>query len=508
MRVVLGAGQARISGQLITESVLLTLASALLGFGLGWAGVEALGALSVDQLPRGAEIGINATVGLVTVGAALVIGLVLGLIPVLYVMRANISSLLREEGRGSTMSRRAQLGRRCLVCVQVATAFMLLIGAGLLFASFREILSIDLGFEPEGVLTASVMLPDVRYPEDSDRRAFTQRAIDSIGSLPGVEIASLTDTIPFGGSYSDSVILAEGYQMQPEESLISPSRMTIAPGFCEALGIPLIEGRYFDERDTADAPSTIIVDERLARKFWPDRSAIGKRLYRPQSAEDVFSVDENTEWLTVVGVIGEIKLRGMVDVDERHGTYFFPYQQEPSRFIGFVIKTSAEPTLLIEPIRRRLAEIDAEIPLYNTMTLSERISESLVTRRSPMLLTAVFAGVALFLAGIGLYGVVAYMVSQRTREIGIRLALGSPRQHLFRLVMGEGVAILLVGLFAGLVSIVLLRGLLSSHIYGIGVLEPMVLLTVASLLALVALAASCLPALRATRINPAIALGE
>jgi putative ABC transport system permease protein len=390
----------------------------------------------------------------------------------------------------------------------VATAFMLLIGAGLLFASFREILSIDLGFEPEGVLTASVMLPDARYPEDSDLRAFTQRAIDSIGSLPGVEIASLTDTIPFGGGYSDSVILAEGYQMEPEESLISPSRMTIAPGYCEALGIPLIEGRYFDERDTADAPSTIIVDERLARKFWPGRSAIGKRMHWLQGTDDIYAVDENTEWFTVVGVIGEIKLRGMVDVDERQGAYFFPYEQEVSSFIGLVIKTSVEPTQLIEPIRQRLAEIDPELPLFNTMTLSERISESLVTRRSPMLLTAVFAGVALFLAGIGLYGVVAYMVSQRTREIGIRLALGSPRQHLFRLVIGEGVAILLVGLIAGLTAIVLLRGLLASHIYGIGVLDPMVLLIVASVLTMVALAACGLPALRATRVNPAIALSE
>jgi predicted permease len=508
MRVVLGAGQARISGQLITESVLLTMASALLGFALGWAGVQALGVLGVDQLPRGAEIGINATVALVTFAAAMVIGLVLGLIPVLYVMRANISSLLREEGRGSTMSRRAQLGRRGLVCVQVATAFMLLIGAGLLFASFREILSIDLGFEPEGVLTASVMLPEVRYPEDADRLAFTRRALDSIGSLPGIEIASLTNTIPFGGSFSDSVILAEGYQMEPEESLISPSRLTVAPGYYEALSIPLHEGRYFDARDTADAPGAIIVDERLARKYWKGRSAIGKRMYQPQSTDDIFAVDENTRWLTVVGVVGEIKLRGMVDVDERHGAYFFPYEQVPSSFIGFVIKTSGEPTQLIEPIRRRLAEIDAELPLYNTMTLSERISESLVTRRSPMLLTAVFAGVALFLAGVGLYGVVAYLVSQRTREIGIRLALGSPRQHLFRMVMGEGVAILVVGLISGMLAIVLLRGLLASHIYGVGVLEPMVLLMVATVLTFVAMAACWLPALRATRINPAIALSD
>ncbi|MCU0291050.1 MAG: ABC transporter permease [Thermoanaerobaculaceae bacterium] len=508
MRVALGAGRGRVARQLITESLLLTAVSAVVGLGLGWAGIRAFGLLGMDRLPRGTEVGIDGTVLLATLGAALVIGVALGLIPLLHGMRANTSSVLREEGRSSTVGRRAQLVRRGLVAVQVATAFMLLIGAGLLFASFRHVVAIDPGFEPDGVLTAAVTLPDARYPKGDDRRGFARRALEAIRAVPGVEAASVTGTIPFGGDYSDSVILVEGYEMKPGESLVSPSRMEVAAGYFETLGIPLVAGRLFDGRDVADAARTVIVDERLAKRFWPGQSPVGKRMYYPSNVKDPLGTDASTVWLTVVGVVGDTRLQSLADTDERIGTTYFPFEQAPRRFVGFTIRTSGEPTHLVETVRRTLAGMDPELPVFDTVTLSGRISDSLVARRSPMLLTLVFAGVALFLAGVGLYGVLAYLVSGRTREIGIRMALGSTPREVFRLVMREGLGILGLGLAAGLALAVLLRRALAGHLHGVGPLDPLVLATVAVVLTAVALAACSVPALRATRVHPAIALRD
>jgi predicted permease len=394
------------------------------------------------------------------------------------------------------------------VTVQVAVASLLLIGAGLLFASFRQILQVDPGFEAEGVLSASIRLPESRYPEGQELRAFVGRALAELRALPGVDRASLTNTIPFGGSYSDSVILAEGYEMEPGESLVSPDQIVVAEGYFETMGIPLVEGRFFDRRDVEDGDRTVIVDEGLARKFWPGRSPLGRRMYRPSSAEDLLAVDENTQWLTVVGVVGDTRLRGLVDVEDRVGTYYFPYPQSPRRTLGFVLKTDSDPALLVDGVRRVIAGLDPELAVFSTLTLADRISESLVARRSPMVLSVAFAGVALFLAAVGLYGVLAYVVSQRIREIGVRMALGSSPVGVFRLIMTEGMVILGGGLAAGLLTSLLLQRALAGHLYGVSPLDPVVLAVVAVAMTLVAVLACSLPALRATRVQPAVALHE
>jgi predicted permease len=507
MRFALGAGRRRVSRQLLTESVLLSVLGGGLGLMIGHGGLGLLRNLGLDEIPRGSEIEMTAMVIGLTLALAFLLGILIGGIAVAHVIRVNINNVLREEGRAGTSGRGARAVRNSLVVAEVAFAFILLIGAGLLLASFRQVLTIDPGFrDGDSVLTARVTPPRTRYAEGSDLRSFTVRLLEQIRRLPGVVHAGATTTIPYGGSYSDSVILAEGYVMQPGESLVSPSQMFITPGYFEAMGIPLEEGRLFDERDVEDSQKTIIVDERLAKRFWPQASAIGKRMYFPTDMNDLMAITEETEFLTVVGVVGSVKLRALIDPDERVGAYYFPYEQRPRRGITLAIKTANEPTSLVGGVRRELAQIDPQLPLYDVHTMQERLDETLVTRRSPMLLALVFGAVALFLAALGIYGVLAYLVTQRTKEIGIRMALGSTAKSIFNLVLREGLAIVAIGFALGVGGAVALARYIESLLYGVQPMNATVMVSAGTVLALVALVACSVPAMRATRINPVQAL--
>src|SRR3954469_11191145 len=287
-RLALGAGKARIARQLVTESVLLSAIAAAAGLAIGYAALQLLGTINIQELPRGSEIHLDGVVAAYTVAIAVLIGLVLGLIPVATVMPANLTMVLREEGRSGTAGRGARLLRRSLVVAQVAFAFVLLVGAGLLFASFRQVLAVQPGFNPDGLLTASISLPRTRYTKDEAVIAFTHEALLRLRALPGVTSVGATDTIPFGGNNSNSVIFAEGYQMKPGESVISPSQIDVTPGYFETMGAKLVRGRFFDDRDGRKGPpalgiggqpmtqnGSIIVDETLARRFWPVQDPIG-----------------------------------------------------------------------------------------------------------------------------------------------------------------------------------------------------------------------------------------
>ena len=323
-RHALGAGLSRLTRQLLTETVLLTLAGGLAGIAIGYWGLELLSGVGIDSLPRSAEIRIDGTVLAFTLALAMSVGVLVGLVPVLNLRRMNLSQAFREEGRSGTSSRSARGARRLLVASQVAFAFMLLIGAGLLLVSFERILAVEPGFQPARLLTARVSPPAARYREDAQLIAFGDRLLQGIRALPGVESAGLTSVIPFGGDTSDSVILAEGYQMAPGESLISPYRISASPGYLEALQVPLMSGRLFTDSDTASSPPVVIVDDVLARKFWPGQDPVGRRMFQPENAEDFTKPGPNTRWLTVVGVVGETKLAGLVNSDTRFGTYYFP----------------------------------------------------------------------------------------------------------------------------------------------------------------------------------------
>jgi predicted permease len=508
-RHALGAGMARITRQLLTETMLLTLAGSGAGLVLGYWGLAALAGAGLEALPRAAEIRMDLTAVGFIAALALAVGVVVGLAPLVNVRRMNLSQAFREEGRSGTSGRGSRLVRRGLVASQVAFAFMLLIGAGLLLASFQRVLAVDPGFEPAQVLTARVSPPATRYPKDEDLRAFAGRLLEQVRAVPGVQQAGIVSSIPFAEDFDDSVILAEGYQMSPGESLISPYRVVATSGYMEALKIPLVRGRLFTDSDTDTSLPVVIIDERLARKFWPGRDAIGRRLFQPANTRgDITKPAPDQKFLTVVGVVGETKMAGLVSADDRVGTYYFPLTQAPFRTMTLALRTAGDPEAATPAVRRALAAVDAEVPLYAVRSMEQRIDQTLTDRRTPMVLAVVFGTVALFLAAIGLYGVLAYQVSQRSKEIGIRMALGSEPRGIFALILREGLVLLGAGFGVGLALAFAARKAMATQLYGIGAMDPGVLALVAGTLAAVAFVACMVPARRAARIDPLIALSR
>ena len=507
-RFALGAGRGRVARQMVTESLLLTFCSALIGLLLGWWGTRIFSVLGLNEIPRGSEIAMGGAVVVYILVLTIVVGTGIGLIPVVHLHRADLNLLFRSEGRTGTSGQGARFLRNALVVTQIAFALLLLVGAGLLLASFRQVLAVKPGFAAGNVLTGSVALPSIQYKGDQELRAFMDRALEKIRALPGVLASGATDSIPFGHHSSDSLIMAEGYQMKPGESVVSPNQIVVTPGYFEAMRVPLIEGRLFDSRDSADSQKVIIVDERLARKFWPGVSPIGRRMWRPGGADDLIQPGANTRWYTVVGVVGSVKLRALVDPDERVGAYFFPYQQDPRSSPTFVLRTAGEPSALVSALRKAIVEVDPGLPLHDVRTMQERIDESLIARKSPMLLAIAFGLVALFLAGVGIYGVLAYTVAQRTREIGIRMALGSTTERIFRLIAREGFMLLGIGFALGLAGTLALARYVESLLFGVRPVDPYVLAGVAGILALAAAIACVLPARRAARVDPVVALRQ
>jgi predicted permease len=504
-RFALGARRRRVIQQLLTESLLLTLAGGALGILVGLAGLRALDLVGIQEVPRAAEIRFDATALAFAIGLALLVGALLAVIPIVRVSRLRLTSVFREEGRSGTASRSVRFVRKGLVAAQVALALVLLVGAGLLIASFREVLAVDPGFEPRGVLSGTLVLSEARYSDDADIRAFLDEALEGMRALPGVSAAGTTTQIPFGSGFSDSVIFAEGHVMRPGESAISPSQNYVTPGYFEAMRIELLEGRGFDSRDDGDSLQVMVIDDRLARRFWPEGDALGKRMWRPNSVEDITN-PENASFFDIVGIVESIQMRGLTDTYDNVGAYYFPISQQARRGFDFAIKTSGDPSALVGPVRALLSELDAELPLFDVRTMEERISASLTDRRTPMVLTVVFSAVALLLATVGIYGVLAYVVQMRAKEIGIRIALGSDSGGIFRLILSEGLAIAAVGIAGGLAGAYGLRRLIESQLYGVSPMDPGVVTLVGIVLGTVVVSACLLPARRATRIDPVVSL--
>jgi predicted permease len=507
-RHALGASIQQLSRQILTETVLLSLIGGVTGLGLGWLALNAAGPLALDRLPRGSEIALDTTSVLFVLGLTLLVGLVVGLFPVLALRHADLGQIVREEGRSGTASRRARVARRVLVTSQVAFALVLLVGAGLLLASFQRVLAVDPGFNAERVLTGGLTLPAARYADAVATRTARERILDAVRAVPGVEAAGVTTTLPMSGDHSDSVIFAEGYQPAPGESLISPSQVWVSAGYFETMQTELRAGRFFDARDIEGAQRTIIVDEQLARKFWPGQDPIGRHMWFPSNLRNLLETPPREEWMRVVGVVENVRLDGLVDGASFRtvGAYYMPIAQGGARNMTLAVRTAQEPSSVTAAVRAQIATIDPELPFFNVRTMTERVDLSLVDRRTPMLLALTFAGVALFLAAIGIYGVLAYQVSQRSREIGIRIALGAATSSIFQMVLREGAVIVVVGTLIGLAGAFLLRQTLQSQLYEIGAMDPTVIALVGALLLVVAFAAIVLPARRAARVDPVHAL--
>jgi predicted permease len=508
-RHALGAARWRVIRQLVTETTILTMVGGLAGLVLGFWSLDAIAWLGLADIPRAHEIRLDLVVVAFTLGVALALGIVIGVVPALHVVAMNLSLVLRDDSRTGTAGRSAAYARRGLVVAQVALAFVLLIGAGLLLASFRQLLRVDPGFTADHVMTGRLSPLRSKYPDSAALRSYASRALERIRALPGIVAAGGSSFLPFSSDNSSSVIIPEGYVLTPGDSLVSPSQLYVTPGYLEALRVPLRRGRLFTESDAPPAPPVVIVDEPLARRFWPNADPIGRRVYAPQRPEDVAKPGPDTVWIQVVGVVGSVKLRGLVEgEDARVGAYYFPYAQDPTRGFGLAIRTSgaSDPSAFAATVQRAVAEIDPETQLFDVIAMSDRVERSLNPRRAPMLLSLGFGIVALLLASVGIYGVLAYQVGQRTREIGIRMALGSDAGGILRLVLREGLVLVVVGLAVGMAGAVALRGTIVSQLYGIGPLDPQVLLAVTGVLAAAAMFACLGPARRAARVDPVVVL--
>ena len=505
-RIALGAGRSQLMRQLILENLGLALLGGVGGVALGAGLLRTLNAIGLEHFPRAGEVHMDSRVVLVSLALSLVAGLFVGLFPLASISKISINDALHEDSRTGTTGKKSRSVRQLLVTAQIGFAFALLVGAGLLLASFRLLLHVDPGFNPNGVVTASVGLPRARYPKDKELRDFMNRALPAVRAIPGVSIAGTTDAIPLGGNHDDSVILAEGYQMKPGESLISPLNICVTPSYFEALGIKMVRGRSFDDRDNDTAPRVIIVDERLAQHFWPDRDPIGRHMYMPADAKDLMKIDEHTVWLTVVGVAKTLRYENLDGSGAPFGAYYFPSSQQPARTFTFALKTAGDSGSALRALRAEISRIDPDLAIFDAHSMSERIDLSLSSRRTSMVLANAFGGVALFLASLGIYGVLAYLVAQRTREIGIRVALGSTKAAILRLVLAEGFKLVAIGFVLGVIVAASLQKAVASEVYGIRPLDPLVLASVMALLAAVALAASAVPVRRATRVDPIVAL--
>ena len=508
-RFAIGAARARVARQIITETILLTAIGATLGLTAGAWSLEALSWVGLDELPRGHEIHLDATVVLFTLGLTLLLGLMIGLVPAVQLAGIDMNSVLREDGRTATASRASRLTRRTLVVAQVSLAFVLLVGAGLLLASFERVMAVDPGFRPSHVLSGRLNPPNARYEGDATLAAFADRILQRVRTLPGVEAAGATSNLPFTEDNSSTVIIPEGHQLAPGESVVSPNQLRATPGYFEAMNITLKRGRFFTDSDTATSALVLIVDEALARKFWPNQDPIGKRMYQPQSPADVVKPSPTTNWMQIVGVVGSVKQQGLIEGEgARVGAFYRPYAQAPTRTLGLAIRTSGDPVQATAAVRRTIADIDPQLSFFDVRTMAARVERSLDRRRTPMMLAVGFAGIALLLASIGIYGVLAHQVSQRRREIGIRIALGSDTGRVVRLILREGLLLVGTGLAGGAIGAVALRRVIASELYNVDALDPIVIGAVTITLSIAAALACLAPARRAAKVSPLVVISE
>jgi putative ABC transport system permease protein len=486
----------------------LALAGGLAGAALGAGLLKALVHSGIETLPRSGEVRVDGMVVLAMLVTAALVGIIIGLIPSVQVMRARLNEVLREESRSGTSGRGARRIRQGLVVAQVGLAFVLLVGAGLVLASFRQLLHVDPGFDVKGVVTAATSVPQSLYPKNSDVSELMDRALAAIRAIPGVTAAGATTIIPWGGDHSDSVILAEGYLMKPGESIISPEQVVLTPGYFEAMHIGMAAGRPFNENDRESAPAAIIVDERLAHHFWPDRNPIGRRMHFPQNINNLFATDEHTKWLTVVGVSRAVHTDDVEGSGSPVGAYYLPYAQNVQRGYVLAIKTTGDTGPILRAVRTKFSDVAPSLALFDVHTMEERGDLALAARRASLTLAMLFASLALFLSAIGIYGVLAYLVTQRQREIGIRAALGCTAGGVVKLVVGEALWLLGAGLILGIAGAAALRSVVAGQLYGVKPLDPAVMSSVILMLGVVGLAGCAVPARRATRVDPVTVLRE
>jgi len=494
IRAALGAGQLRLIRQLLTESLMLALLGGLLGFLFARWGVALIIAFSPGDIPRLDEVSIDGRVLLFTFAASLLTGMLFGLVPALQSSKIDLNTSLKEGARSSSGTTRHRL-RRYLVVAEIALALVLLIGAGLLINSFKRLLDVDPGFNPQNVLTMQLYLPGSQEGVDQQKKAFLSQALERIRTIPGVESAGLANCLPItGGPNTDFEII--GRPVPDVGDQPSADIRIIDTDYFRALEIPLRQGRWFTERDTARAPQVMVINETMARRFWPGEDALGKRVTMKDWGDPLTG--------EIVGVVGDVKANGL---DTETGSMiYWPHTQFPTGFNRVVIRTTSDPSNLIAAVKHQVWSVNKNQPIADIKSMEQVLAASVARRRFNMALLGGFAVIALLLASVGIYGVMSYTVTQRYREIGIRMALGAARRDIIRMVMKQGVSLALLGIGAGLVGALALTRLLSSLLFGVSATDPITFITISLILTGVALGACFVPARRATKVDPMIAL--
>lgn len=505
IRTALGAARGRLLRQFLTESVLLALCGGGLGLLLAVWGVKAIVALNAASIPRVEAIGVDVRAVAFTLGISLLTGLLFGLAPALHVRGAAFFTSLKEGSARSTANRVSQWFRRSLVVVEITLATLLVIGAGLLLKSFWMLQQVNPGFQAEGLLTFRVALPDATYPEDQKVIAFWRDLTVRLASLPGVEGAAAMTGLPPKRDVNANDTEFEGVPAPPEGPIQNVDYWQfVTRDYFKTMKIPLVAGRYFEPTDAAGTPGVVVVNETLAKVFWPGQSPIGRRLRAPGPD------DAPPPWLTVVGVVADVKQGGL---DQKTGTELYFLQDQTAEAAGFsadtmnvVVRTSSDPLALADMVRQEVRRMDPALPLAGLRPMTTVLFEAVASPRLLMVLVMLFAAVALVLAAIGTYGVLSYAVQQRTREIGIRMALGAQVGQVLRMILRQGAVLVGIGLALGVLGALALQKVLASLLFGVAPTDPLTFGLVIVLLALVAFLACWWPARRAARVSPLVAL--
>jgi predicted permease len=512
IRAAMGAGRWRIARQLLTESVLLALIGGTLGLLVAQWGIKLILYISPDAIPRAKEISLDWRVLVFTIGLAFLTGILFGLVPALQAGVVDVHETLKETGRGT--SGRHWL-RSSLVVVEVATTLVLLIGAGLMIRSFYRLQKVNPGFSYEHLTSFTVALPEKKYKNAEQRDQFFSQLLENLRGLPGVETAAAATGLPLGNNGWQTGFIIDGRPRPPRDQTPLMEACLVTPDYFRAMNIPLKNGRYFTdhddrswlagkdlskldeiERDTAGM-NAVVIDEEFARRYWPNEDPVGKRI--------AMGSEEHPSFLTVLGVVGRVKMEGLSHDSNRVQGYF-AFAQNPSSDMTVVLKASGDPNQMIAAVRQQVKQLDPDQPIYSVRTMDEIRAESVAPERLNLTLLSIFAGIALILAIVGIYGVMSYSVTQRTHEIGIRMAIGAQPRDVFRMVIGQGMMLALIGVGIGLVGAFGLTRLMATMLFGVEPTDPATFAAIAVLLTIVALVACYVPGRRATKVDPVVSL--
>jgi predicted permease len=500
VRNALGATRWRIARQMLVDAMLLSTIGGAVGLLLAFLLVDLMPLVGIEPNSSDYDFRIDGAVLLFALGAALLSGVLAAVLPIYSLLRMNVNDVIKEGGRLGGGGRRAAASRNVLVVAQIALATTLLIGAGLLLKSFKQLSDQSPGFDAENVLTAYVALPPAKYPDDESQVRFFEAALERLRAIPGVTSAGFVQSLPFSGNNSSGSYSIDGYTAGEGEANPHAMQRYVDEQYFQAMNIPLLQGRGFTVGDNAAAGGVVIIDRLMAEKYFAGKDPLGQRLN--QGSTDA---DGQPVWSTVVGVVAPIKHARLGEQASKE-TLYWPLRQVPQAQGAFVVKAGMEPEGLTSQVREAIIAVDPEQPVFNVQTLAQRVDESLDQQRAPMLLLAAFAGVALALSAIGIYGVLAYAVGQRTGELGVRMAIGAGRGHILQLILRHGAILTAVGLGLGLLGAFAGGQAMRSQLFGVSGSDPAIFLIVTVFLTGIAMFSCYLPARRATRVDPLAAL--